>query len=62
MPRQPHLIMAIALATALAGAVLVLGGLFAYGHAGHPLALFAAMVLVVVFAVPRWRTRHRWWS
>jgi hypothetical protein len=47
---------------ALVAACAVVGGLVAYGRAGHPLALMVAVFLVVVLAVPRavWRTR-RWW-
>jgi hypothetical protein len=32
-----------------------------FGRAGHPLAPFAAMLLVVVLAAPRSRVRRRWW-
>jgi ribosomal protein L37E len=45
---------------ALVAAVAVVGGLVAFGRAGHPVALFAGMLLVVVLAVPRWKI-HRWW-
>jgi hypothetical protein len=48
-------------AGALASAVAVVGGLVALGRAGHPLALLAAMLVVVVLAVPSWRV-HRWWD
>ena len=46
---------------AIAVGVGVVGGLFAFGRDGHPVALFTAMFLVVVLAVPRWRTGRRWW-
>ncbi len=46
---------------ALGAALAVVGGLFAFGRAGHPFALFLAMLLVVLLAVPRWRVRSRWW-
>jgi hypothetical protein len=49
-------------AGALGGGVLAVGGLFAYGRTGHPVATFLAVLLVVVLAVPRWRTRRRWWD
>jgi ribosomal protein L37E len=42
---------------AIAIGIGVVGGLVAYGRAGHPGALLAAMLLVVVLAVPQWRTR-----
>ncbi len=45
---------------ALAAAIAAVGGLVAFGRAGHPVALFVAMLLVIVLAVPRWRV-HRWW-
>ncbi len=45
---------------ALVAAVAVVGGLVAFGRAGHPVALFTAMLLVILLAVPRWRV-HRWW-
>ncbi len=47
-------------AGSLVAAIAVVGGLVAFGRAGHPIALFVAMLLVIVLAVPRWRTR-RWW-
>jgi ribosomal protein L37E len=48
-------------AGAIAAAVAAVGGLVLFGRAGHPLALFAAMLLVVVLAAPRSRVRRRWW-
>ncbi len=45
---------------ALVSAIAAVGGLVAFGRAGHPVALFGAMLLVIVLAVPRWRV-HRWW-
>src|SRR5512133_3121239 len=40
---------------AIAAAVGVVGGLVAFGRAGHPGALFIAFLLVIVLAVPQWR-------
>lgn len=47
-------------AGAIALAVALVSGLFAYGRRGHPFALLAALVLVAVLVVPPgWRIR-RW--
>ncbi len=40
----------------IAAAIAVIGGLVAYGRAGHPFALLAAILLGILLVVPRWRT------
>lgn len=40
---------------AVVAAVGVVGGLVAFGRAGHPGALFIAFLLVIVLVVPQWR-------
>jgi hypothetical protein len=42
---------------AIAAALAVVGGLFAYGRQGHPGALVAAFFITIALVVPRWRMR-----
>ncbi|HET8540670.1 MAG TPA: hypothetical protein VFL83_12445 [Anaeromyxobacter sp.] len=46
---------------AAVAAVAVVGGLVAFGRAGHPAALLVGLALAAVLLVPRWRARRRWW-